>query len=160
MKLTNRRHKKDKYSNNWNTPKVLLQHILDNGYKDYNPEGSFISPFYVNTSDFKNDKVFINPPFSILNKEEFLITIYHLWMNNNDILLLIPARTDTRYFHELLTYFPNITFIKGRLKFNDGKTSAPFPSILLDIKSCSDRYYKNFYGTLDIKKLEQEKKSR
>jgi site-specific DNA-methyltransferase (adenine-specific) len=45
---------------------------------------------------------------------------------------LIPARTDTRWFHELVLPFASeIRFIKGRLKFGDAKNSAPFPSMLV-----------------------------
>ena len=54
-------------------------------------------------------------------------------------MLLIPARTDTVYFHKLLEFKPEIVFIKGRLRFNDSKLSAPFPSILVILeRGCSD----------------------
>ena len=45
--------------------------------------------------------------------------------------MLIPARTDTRYFHEFILNRSEIRFIRGRLKFGDGKNSAPFPSMLV-----------------------------
>jgi phage N-6-adenine-methyltransferase len=41
---------------------------------------------------------------------------------------LIPARTDTRWWHENVLYANNVVFIKGRLKFGNAKNSAPFPS--------------------------------
>jgi hypothetical protein len=45
---------------------------------------------------------------------------------------LIPARTDTRWFHDLvLPVASEVRFIKGRLKFGDAKTDAPFPSMLV-----------------------------
>jgi phage N-6-adenine-methyltransferase len=48
-------------------------------------------------------------------------------------VLLLPSRTDTRWFHDYC--YPNdrvkIKFLKGRLKFNDGKNPAPFPSMLV-----------------------------
>ena len=47
-------------------------------------------------------------------------------------VFLIPARTDTRWFHEIV--MPNakeIRFLRGRLKFGDAKNSAPFPSMLV-----------------------------
>lgn len=56
----------------------------------------------------------------------------HQYFNNHcDIMILIPARTDTKYFHELLEWHPEIIFIKGRLHYNDSKTGAPFPSLLI-----------------------------
>lgn len=51
------------------------------------------------------------------------------------VYLLIPSRTDTIWFHKLLNCKDcEIKFIKGRLKFNDGKNSAPFPSCLAILK--------------------------
>lgn len=49
---------------------------------------------------------------------------------------LIPARTDTKYFHHLMQLHADIelNFIKGRLKFGESNTSAPFPSVLIKFK--------------------------
>jgi site-specific DNA-methyltransferase (adenine-specific) len=50
-------------------------------------------------------------------------------------VFLIPARTDTRWFHEIvLPYAAEIRFIKGRLKFSGAKNSAPFPSMIVVFK--------------------------
>lgn len=80
--------------------------------------------------------IFCNPPYSQIK----------LWLkkgqeeiingNANVIVYLIPARTDTKYFHEYcLGKNCEIRFIKGRLKFGDSKNSAPFPSILVIMRS-------------------------
>ena len=45
--------------------------------------------------------------------------------------MLIPARTDTSYFHDYIYNKQEIRFIRGRLKFNDGKNPAPFPSMVV-----------------------------
>lgn len=49
------------------------------------------------------------------------------------VVMLIPARTDTAYFHDYIYKKPNveIRFLRGRLKFGDGKNSAPFPSMVV-----------------------------
>lgn len=48
------------------------------------------------------------------------------------VVLLIPARTDTRYFHEFIYHKAReIRFIKGRLKFGNATASAPFPSMVV-----------------------------
>lgn len=46
---------------------------------------------------------------------------------------LLPARTDTRWFHDYIYNKSNveIRFIKGRIKFGDSKNSAPFPSMIV-----------------------------
>ena len=46
-------------------------------------------------------------------------------------IALLPARTDTKWFQEdILDKTSEIRFIRGRLKFDDGENSAPFPSML------------------------------
>lgn len=50
---------------------------------------------------------------------------------NTVCVMLIPARTDTRWFHEFIYGQAEIRFIKGRLKFGDGKNPAPFPSMVV-----------------------------
>lgn len=59
---------------------------------------------------------------------------------NTTVVMLIPARTDTSYFHDYIYQKPNveIRFIRGRLKFGDGKNSAPFPSMVVIFKSKKD----------------------
>jgi len=48
------------------------------------------------------------------------------------VVCLVPARTDTRWFHNLVYgKAKEIRFIKGRLKFGGSKNSAPFPSMVV-----------------------------
>jgi len=44
---------------------------------------------------------------------------------------LLPARTDTAYFHDYIYGKAEIRFIRGRLKFVGAKNSAPFPSMVV-----------------------------
>lgn len=44
---------------------------------------------------------------------------------------LLPARTDTRWFHDYILGKAEIRFIRGRLKFGGAVTSAPFPSMVV-----------------------------
>jgi len=46
---------------------------------------------------------------------------------------LLPARTDTQYFHSYIYQQPQtqIHFLKGRLKFVGAENSAPFPSMIV-----------------------------
>lgn len=55
---------------------------------------------------------------------------------NCTVVALLPARTDTRWFHDYIymMHGVSIDFIKGRLKFNDGKNPAPFPSMIVVFK--------------------------
>ena len=46
-------------------------------------------------------------------------------------VFLLPARTDTRWWHEHAPHASEIRFLKGRLKFGGAKAGAPFPSVVL-----------------------------
>ena len=47
------------------------------------------------------------------------------------VVCLLPARTDTKWFHKHVYNRAEIRFIKGRLKFGGAKNSAPFPSMIV-----------------------------
>ena len=47
------------------------------------------------------------------------------------VVMLLPARTDTKWFHEYIYGKAEVRFIKGRLKFGGSKNSAPFPSMVV-----------------------------
>lgn len=75
-------------------------------------------------------RLFVNPPYSNIGawiKKAY----YESFKPNTLIVLLIPARTDTRYFQEYIYHRAEIRFIKGRLHFNNSKAGAPFPSMLV-----------------------------
>ena len=45
--------------------------------------------------------------------------------------MLIPARTDTKYWHNYVMNANEVYFIKGRLKFGGASNGAPFPSAIV-----------------------------
>ena len=47
------------------------------------------------------------------------------------VVMLIPARTDTRAFHDYIYHQAEIRFLRGRIKFGNAKASAPFPSMVV-----------------------------
>ena len=51
--------------------------------------------------------------------------------SNTTVVMLLPARTDTKWFHEYIYKKAEIIFIKGRLRFGNSKNSAPFPSMIV-----------------------------
>ena len=56
---------------------------------------------------------------------------YESAINGAIVVGLLPARTDTQWFHDYIYGKAEIRFIKGRLKFGGCKNSAPFPSMLV-----------------------------
>ena len=84
-------------------------------------------------------RVYCNPPYG---RDIFLWTekAYYEYLggNSKEIILLVPARTDTAWFRPLWDNNA-MCFIRGRLKFSNkewttpsgSKNSAPFPSVLI-----------------------------
>lgn len=80
---------------------------------------------------WKRETLFINPPYSETGK--WLKHMAEAFEYEGCTgLVLIPVRTDTKYWHEYVAnHATSILFIKGRLKFGDAKSGAPFPSCLV-----------------------------
>lgn len=55
------------------------------------------------------------------------------------VVALIPSRTDTKYWHDYVMKAKEIRFVKGRLKFGDGRNSAPFPSAVVVFDGDNER---------------------
>ena len=73
--------------------------------------------------------MFCNPPYSEISK--WVEKCYREGCKDNTVVvLLIPARTDTKYFHDFIYQRAEIRFIKGRLKFGNHDNVAPFPSMV------------------------------
>ena len=80
--------------------------------------------------------VFCNPPYGLAIKDWVKKCHDEAINNNATVVMLIPARTDTTYFHQYIYNNPRaeIRFIKGRLAFGGDQrnsSSAPFPSMLV-----------------------------
>lgn len=85
------------------------------------------------------ERVFCNPPYSQIKD----------WVkkchdeDQAQTVLLVPARTDTKWFHAYIAenyigrdgwkteYWHDVLFLQGRLKFGGSTNSAPFPSMLV-----------------------------
>jgi len=121
-----------KKTDDWSTPKDFYQELDKEFNFDFDP-----CPLRSTTDGLSidwNGSVFINPPYS--NIKAFLEKgITELSKGNaKQLVYLVPARTDTKWFHDLVYNKSEIRFIKGRLKFGDSKNSAPFPSMLIIFK--------------------------
>lgn len=75
---------------------------------------------------WKGRRVFCNPPYGagvgawLIKAREADVAVY-----------LLPARTDTRWWHDYALQADEIRFIRGRLKFGGSRNAAPFPSVVL-----------------------------
>ena len=76
-------------------------------------------------------RVFCNPPYG-REIGKWVKKCHEESKNCEVVVMLIPARTDTAYFHDYIYHKAReIRFIRGRLHFNDSKQGAPFPSMVV-----------------------------
>lgn len=80
------------------------------------------------SKSWRGESVFMNPPYG---RE---IGSWVKKLSQEGGVGLLPARTDTKWFHDHIYGKAEIRFIKGRLKFGGSKNSAPFPSMLVVFK--------------------------
>ena len=78
--------------------------------------------------DWGTDTVFMNPPYSEI--EAWMRKAYGAAQLGATVVCLIPARTDTAWWHDFVMK-AEIRFIRGRLKFGNAENSAPFPSAVV-----------------------------
>lgn len=128
-------------TNEWATPQAFFDQLDQEFHFTLDvaatPDNAKCSKYFTQSDDgldqsWDNETVFCNPPYGrTLNQ----------WVKKaseargGQVVMLIPARTDTKYFHEYIYGKAEIRFIKGRLKFGDSKNSAPFPSMVVIFKS-------------------------
>lgn len=129
----------------WETPQDLFNKLhdefhftLDAAASEHNHK---LPRYYTESEnglaqDLGGERVFCNPPYG--SKETGLWT-EKCWKEaqkpNTLVVLLIPARTDRKSFHDFIYNKPNVTirFLRGRLQFEDkGQKigTAPFPSMI------------------------------
>ena len=79
--------------------------------------------------DWGRAVVWCNPPYG----REIGKWVQKCATHKGVAVMLVPARTDTRWWHDYINGNPDaqVRFLRGRLKFGDSKNSAPFPSAIV-----------------------------
>lgn len=127
-------------TNEWATPQDFFNMLNDEFMFTLDPcatkENAKCTKFYTQENNglaqsWNNESVFCNPPYGREIRK---------WVKKASeavggvVVMLIPARTCTSYFHDYIYGKAEIRFIRGRLKFGDSKNSAPFPSMVVIFK--------------------------
>jgi site-specific DNA-methyltransferase (adenine-specific) len=76
--------------------------------------------------DWRGHRLFLNPPYG-RGIGQWLAKAQDAEL----AVVLLPARTDTQWFHVFGPLAAEIRFLRGRLRFGDARSGAPFPSVLL-----------------------------
>lgn len=123
----------------WSTPQEFFDKLNDEFHFTLDPcatkENAKCDNYFTKDDDglskeWRGQIVFCNPPYG---KEirKWVRKCYEESKKGSLCVMLIPARTDTSYFHDYIYRKAEIRFIRGRLKFGDAKQSAPFPSMVV-----------------------------
>ena len=71
-----------------------------------------------------------NPPYG-RTIGSWVQKAYESSLHGTIVVMLLPARTDTKWFHDFILGKAEIRFVRGRLKFGGSENSAPFPSMVV-----------------------------
>lgn len=133
---------------NWETPNDLFDR--------YNQRYHFILDAAADTNNHKCDRYFgpggvsedslvvdwpldegniwLNPPYSRGLQRQF---VESAWIEASrhksgyHVVCLLPARTDTKLFHEIIQPYGQVEFLRGRVRFVGANHPAPFPSMIV-----------------------------
>lgn len=129
----------------WGTPPDLFQALNDEfGFRvdaAARSDNSLVSHYYgpghwdlssrdALTRETWDSPAWLNPPYG-REITKFLAAAYRQQQRGGIVVALIPARTDTRYWHDYVMRAREIRLIRGRVRFNGAPASAPFPSAII-----------------------------
>ncbi|HHZ94726.1 MAG TPA: adenine methyltransferase [Flavobacteriales bacterium] len=128
-------------TDNWSTPQEFFDKLnwrfgpfdLDPCASTHNTKCAnfFSEPENGLLKSWKGHTVFCNPPYG-RGIDAWIKKGYEEGQDPDTmVVMLIPSRTDTRYWHEYVMKAEAVYFIKGRLRFGDSTNSAPFPSAVV-----------------------------
>lgn len=122
----------------WGTPDNLFRQLDSIHNFTLDPaataDNAKCSKFYTKEDDgllqsWAGERVFCNPPYG-RGLDRWLQKAYLHFQHGGFSVLLLPARTDTAWFHNYCLK-GKVEFLRGRLKYGGQKNSAPFPSMLV-----------------------------
>ena len=121
----------------WETPEDFFEELDREFHFDLDPcasEENHKCENYLTYNGLQEDwgghRVYCNPPYSEIAK----------WVekgfresrkDHTLVVMLIPSRTDTRWFHNFIYGRSEVRFVKGRLRFGGSKMNAPFPNMVV-----------------------------
>lgn len=118
----------------WETPQDLFDKLNAIHHFTYDvcalPENAKCDKYYTpeidGLSQVWSGVCWCNPPYG----REIGKWVKKAYESNCKVVMLLPARTDTRWFHDYCIK-GDIEFLRGRLKFGGSENSAPFPSMIV-----------------------------
>lgn len=114
----------------WQTPDAVYDKLDKEFHFDHDPcPANWDGKVDGLTSEWGKSN-FVNPPYG-RELTKWVEKGYNEAQEGKTVVLLIPSRTDTRWWHDYCMKADEIRFIKGRLRFKGAKYNAPFPSAII-----------------------------
>lgn len=126
-------------SDEWPTPRSFFdQMVTEFGPLDLDvcatPENAKCARFFTRADDglaqqWAPSRCWMNPPYG----RTIGAWMAKAWQESQRgalVVCLVPARTDTAWWHDYAAK-GQVRFLRGRLRFEGGKHSAPFPSAVV-----------------------------
>lgn len=123
----------------WATPQELFNQLNDEFHFTVDvcasEENAKVNKYFTKdqdglNQDWSDEIVWCNPPYG-RTVTQWVRKAYEHFIGGGKAVLLLPARTDTRWFHEYVYGKAEIRFIKGRIKYGNAKWNAPFPTMIV-----------------------------
>ena len=102
-------------NDHWGTPKWLYDKLDEEFLFDFDP-----CPLHADFNGLACDwgwRNFVNPPYNKIDKPKFIAAARAWQLRGRTSVLLIPAATSTKQFHEVILPNAEVRFLKGRVKF-------------------------------------------
>ena len=112
----------------WRTPKAFYDELHKEFNFDFDPCPP--NPEFDGLECAWGRRNFMNPPYG-REIGKWIKRAFIVAQGGALVVALIPSRTDSQWWHEYVMKANEIRFIKGRLKFDEHKNSAPFPSAVI-----------------------------
>ena len=115
---------------NWKTPRAFYQALDAEFHFDFDPCPDTPKSWDDNgLAKEWGTSTFCNPPFAEIGR--WVAKAFAEHKKGKTVVLLIPSRTDTKWWHAYCMKASEIRFVQGRLNFDDGVGRAPFPSAIV-----------------------------
>ncbi len=144
-------------SEDWETPPDLFQYLNKEWAFTLDAcasPGNFLCKYFFTKEEDAltrvwTGRVWCNPPYGH-GIGKWVRKAADSSLGGATVVMLIPARTDTKWFHEIIIpEASEVHFICGRLRFSGATINAPFPSMVVVFNPPGDRPTYPVFDTMD-----------
>ena len=135
-------------SSDWSTPQDFFDKLNEEFHFTLDPCADDLNhkcdKYYTEEQDglkqdWSGESVFCNPPYGRDVPKWVRKCFQEVYSGScRCAVMLLHARTDTKWFHEYIYNRAEVRFVKGRLKFGGQKPPAPFPSMVVIFRGIGD----------------------